>query len=194
LKVLFNIIHLAPYRGLLGLSTKNKEEYRMVLPVCDVCLKSGMLCQGCENKLKNGEISQLDLDIAKLLYRVGDGKLGFKKTIEIGDVVIIITEKDQVGKLIGKGGKIVREISKTVERKIRVVGENSDMKAVATDILAPARISGINIVYGKDGEERYKIRVRKEDARRLPAKLDLLNSIIQELTGEKTLVVIDRNN
>lgn len=166
----------------------------MVLPVCDVCLKSGMLCQGCENKLKTGEISQLDLDIAKILYRVGDGKIGFKKTIEIGDVVIIITEKNQVGKLIGKGGKIVREISKTLERKIRVVGENSDLKAVATDILAPARISGINIVYGKDGEERYKIRVQREDARRLPAKLDLLNSIIQELTGEKTLVVIDRNN
>ena len=166
----------------------------MVLPVCDVCLKSGMLCQGCENRLKTGEITQLDLDIAKILYRVGDGKIGFKKTIEIGDVVIIITEKNQVGKLIGKGGKIVREIAKTLERKVRVVGENSDLKAVATDILAPARISGINIVYGKDGEERYKIRVQREDARRLPAKLDLLNSIIQELTGEKTLVVIDRNN
>jgi transcription antitermination factor NusA-like protein len=166
----------------------------MVLPVCDVCLKSGMLCQGCENKLKTGEISQLDLDIAKILYRVGDGKIGFKKTIEIGEVVIIITEKNQVGKLIGKGGKIVREISRTLERKVRVVGENSDLKAVATDMLAPARISGINIVYGKDGEERYKIRVRREDARRLPAKLDILNTIIQELTGEKTLVVIDRDN
>jgi len=99
-----------------------------------------------------------------------------------------------VGKLIGKGGKIVREISKTIEKKVRVVGENSDLKAVAADILAPARVSGINIVYGKDGEERHKIRVRREDARRLPAKLDLLNNIIQELTGEKTQVVIDRNN
>ena len=39
----------------------------MVLPVCDVCLKSGMLCQGCENKLKSGEITQMDLDIAKIL-------------------------------------------------------------------------------------------------------------------------------
>lgn len=165
----------------------------MELPICDVCLKSGMLCQGCENKLKSGEISQLDLDIAKILYRVGDGKIGFKRTVEIGDVLIIITQKDQVGKLIGKGGKIVREISKTAEKKVRVVGENSDLKAVATDILAPARISGINIVYGTDGEEKYKIRVRREDARRLPAKLDLLNNIIQELTGEKTLVVIDRN-
>ncbi|CDG65850.1 MAG: hypothetical protein PWQ15_986 [Methanobacterium sp.] len=166
----------------------------MVLPICDVCLKSGMLCQGCENKLKAGEISQLDLDIAKILYRVGDGKIGYKRTIEIGDVVIIITDKDQVGKLIGKGGKIVREISKTLERKIRVVGEDSDFKAVAKDILAPARISGINIVYGKDGEQKYKIRVRREDARRLPAKLDVLNNIIMELTGEKTLLVIDRNN
>ena len=166
----------------------------MVLPICDVCLKSGMLCQGCENKLKSGEISQMDLDIAKILYKVGDGKIGFKKTIEIGDVVIIITQKDQVGKIIGKGGKIVREISKTVGKKIRVVGENSDLKTVAQDILAPARISGINIVYGMDQKQKYKIRVRKEDSRRLPAKIEVLNDIIKELTREETLVVIDRND
>jgi len=163
----------------------------MVLPVCDVCLKSGMLCQGCENKLKSGEISSMDVDIAKILYKIGNGKLGFKKTIEIGDVVIIVTDKDQVGKLIGKGGKIVREISKEIGKKIRVVGENSDLKSIATDILAPARISGINIVYGKDGEQKYKIRVRKEDSRRLPAKIEVLNEIIQQLTGEKTLVFIE---
>lgn len=163
----------------------------MVLPVCDVCLKSGMLCQGCENKLKSGEITQIDLDIAKLLYKVGDGKIGFKKTIEIGDVVIIVTEKDQVGKLIGKGGKIVRAISKKIGKKVRVVGENSDLKSVSTDILAPARISGINIVYGKDGKEKYKIRIMREDARRIPAKLSLLNDIIQKLTNEETIIVVD---
>jgi transcription antitermination factor NusA-like protein len=164
----------------------------MVLPVCDVCLKSGMLCQGCENKLKSGEITQMDLDIAKILYKLGEGKIGFKKTIEIGDTVIIVTEKEQVGKLIGKSGKIVREISHSIGKKVRVVGENSDLRAVARDILAPARLSGINIVYGKDGQKKYKIRVMAEDSRRIPGRLDFLNSIIKELTSEDTLVVVDR--
>ncbi len=165
----------------------------MVLPVCDVCLKSGMLCQGCEKKLRTGEITQLDLDISKILFKVGEGKIGFKRTIEIGDIVIIVTEKDQVGKLIGKSGKIVREISRTVGKKIRVVGENSDLRSVARDILAPARISGINIVYGTDGDQKYKIRVMGEDSRKLPGRLDVLNDIIKQLTGEETLVVVDRD-
>ena len=163
----------------------------MVLPVCDVCLKSGMLCQGCENKLKSGEITQLDLDIAKLLFKLGDGNIGFKKTIEIGDLVIIVTDKDQVGKIIGKSGKIVRAISKKVGKKVRVIGEGSDFKEVARDLLAPARISGINIVYGMGDEEKYKIRVMKEDLRRLPARLDVLNDIMNQLTNEKTVIVID---
>ena len=163
----------------------------MVLPVCDVCLKSGMLCQGCGNKLKSGEITQLDLDIAKLLFKLGDGKIGFKKTIEIGDVVIIVTEKDQVGKIIGKSGKIVRAISKKIHKKVRVIGEGSDFKEIARDLVAPARISGINIVYGMDDEEKFKIRVMKEDSRRLPARLDVLNNIMNQLTDEKTIIVID---
>lgn len=165
----------------------------MVLPVCDVCLKSGILCQGCENKLESGEISQIDLDIAKVLFKLGDGKIGFKKTIEVGDIIIIITDKDQVGKLIGKNGKIVRELSRTVGKKIRVVGQDSDLKSVSKDILAPARVSGINIVYGKDGEEKYKIRVMHDDSRRLPGRLDVLNEIIELLTDEKIEMVVDRN-
>ncbi|AAB85706.1 unknown [Methanothermobacter thermautotrophicus str. Delta H] len=176
---------------IITVTTKEKEEEAMVLPICDVCLKSGILCQGCENKLKTGEVTQTELEIAKVLYRIGEGKLGFKRAIDLDGIVIIITEAGEVGKLIGKGGKIVKAISRAIGKKVRVVGEKSDLKSVAEDVLAPARISGINIVFGKDGEERFKIRVMREDARRVPGKLETLNNIIEMLTGEKTVVVID---
>ncbi|BAW31921.1 MAG TPA: KH domain-containing protein [Methanothermobacter sp.] len=165
----------------------------MGLPICDVCLKSGILCQGCEDKLKSGEVSELELEISKVLYKLAEGKLWFKKAIDMGDVVIIITERDQVGKLIGKGGKIVRTISRAIGKRVRVVGEDSDLKSVAEDVLAPARISGINIVYGKDGKEKFKIRVIKEDARRIPISLDVLNRVIKQLTGEETTIVVDEH-
>ena len=163
----------------------------MDLPICDVCLQSGILCKGCENKLKTGEISQMELDIAKILYKLGDGQISFKKAIDMGNVVIIITNKDQVGKVIGKGGNVVRAISKEIGKNVRVIGADSDLKSVAKDILAPARISGINVVYGTDGEQKYKIRVLREDARRIPSNLDRLNEIIESLTGEKTTIVMD---
>jgi transcription antitermination factor NusA-like protein len=47
------------------------------------------------------------------------------------------------------------------------------------------------VVYGTDGEEIFKIRVMKEDARRIPADMGALNEIIQKLTGEKTRIVLD---
>ncbi|MDP3033488.1 MAG: KH domain-containing protein [Methanobacteriaceae archaeon] len=163
----------------------------MDLPICDVCLQSGMLCKGCENKLKTGEISQMELDIAKILYNLGDCQISFKKAIDMGNVAIIITEKDQVGKVIGKGGNVVRAISKEIGKNVRVIGAESDLKSVAKDILAPARISGINLVYGIDGEQKFKIRVLKEDASIIPSNLDKLNEIIESLTGEKTKIVLD---
>jgi transcription antitermination factor NusA-like protein len=75
--------------------------------------------------------------------------------------------------------------------RIRVIGDESDLKSVSKDILAPARISGINVVYGTDGEQKFKIRVLREDARRIPSNLDKLNEIIESLTGEKTKIVLD---
>lgn len=157
----------------------------MGLPICDVCLKSGILCQGCEEKLRKGEVSKLEYEISKILYRIGKGKIGFKKAIDMGDVVVIITKKDEVGKLIGKGGKIVKRIARAIGKKVRVVGENKDLRSVAEDVLAPATISGINIVYTVDGKKKFKIRVAKEDSSRIPGDLNNLNEIIQKLTGKK---------
>ncbi|MBU4534718.1 MAG: KH domain-containing protein [Euryarchaeota archaeon] len=163
----------------------------MVLPICDVCLKSGILCPGCGKKFKNGEVTQTELDIAKIIFKLGDGKIGFNRAIDRGDAVIIITDKNQVGQIIGKGGKIVRAITKEIGKKVRVVGDGSDLKSVSSDLIAPARISGINIVYGRDGQEKYKIRVMREDARRIPGKPEQLNAIIKLLTGKETIIVLD---
>jgi len=44
----------------------------MKTELCSFCLKSGILCQKCSAKVKAGEISQLDLKIARLLLSLED--------------------------------------------------------------------------------------------------------------------------
>ena len=48
----------------------------MKMDLCSFCLKSGILCQKCSAKVKAGEITDLDLRIARLLLSVG-GEISF---------------------------------------------------------------------------------------------------------------------
>jgi hypothetical protein len=50
-----------------------------MLPICNICAKTKTLCASCEKKLKNGEISDLDVKIAEMVYNFGKGEFGFEK-------------------------------------------------------------------------------------------------------------------
>ena len=122
----------------------------MQLPICSICAKSGVLCSACEAKLQEGKISPLDVELSKVLYKIGKGEIGFEKAIETEKFVVILTHSDQVGKIIGKHGENIKFLSKKFKKPVRVIG-TENLERMIYDFVYPAKILGINLVYKPDG-------------------------------------------
>jgi transcription antitermination factor NusA-like protein len=159
-------------------------------------LKTGMLCPGCTAKIKDGELSDNDLEIAKELYRLSQENKGlkdvkFKRSIKVGNLIIILIEAGEIGSIIGKGGNVIRGLSKKLNKKIRVIEESKDVKKVSADLLYPAKVYGINIVYMPDGTIIKRLRLGKEFERKLPIATKSVKEILLLVTGENVDIVFE---
>jgi len=165
----------------------------MKTPVCDSDLRSGELCQDCKKKLAEGKISELDFEVAQILFRINERynitAASFHKAIDLGRVVLILT-KGEVGLLIGKEGKIVAEISHSLGKKVRIAEAGGDVKKTIADIITPARLLGINRVF-HEGREITRVRLSKSDLQQLPLDLSSLERVLKSLLEEDVKIVFE---
>jgi len=168
----------------------------MKTPICEVCLKSGILCPGCQQKLDRGEVSELDVKIARALHKASARNkevkdVRFERSIVVGDLSILVVDKKDVPVLMGKGGKVLKAISNQIKMNMRVLGDLKDPRVVADDLIRPARLLGVNTVFAVDGTNRYKIRIAAEDSQKMPLTLADLQGLIARLTGQEVSVVFE---
>lgn len=165
----------------------------MKIPICDLCADSGVLCSGCEGKLKEGKLSPLDVDVSKLLMKLSDRfnleGVDFYKAIDLDRVVLILTKGD-VGVLIGKEGKVVSELSHALGKKVRIAEASGDMRKTISDIVMPAKLLGINVVY-KNGKKVYKVRLLRSELRNLPVDLSTLEKALKSLMEDNVSIVFE---
>jgi transcription antitermination factor NusA-like protein len=161
--------------------------------ICELCMKSNVLCSGCSEKLKRGKISELDVKISRLLYKLRSRynleNADFTKAIDLGRVVLVLTDKD-VGLLIGREGKVVAEISQAVGKKVRIAEMSGDIKKTIADVVAPAKILGINKVY-KSGGYVYKVRFSKREISQLPVDINTLEKALKSLLESDVMIVFE---
>ena len=160
------------------------------MPICDVCAQTGVLCAACERKLSEGKISEYDIELSRMLYAGMGNEAGFIKAIETSDNLVVLTERDNVGKIIGKGGSIIKEISAKIGRQIRVVGVG-EFRDMVYDFIAPAKINGFNRVYVPDRSLKYRVRVDRRDEKKLRIPLRDLERMIESVTGTKVELILE---
>ncbi len=159
----------------------------MKAPICNVCLKSDVLCSACQEKLDEGEITETDIKISRILQELSNeyGSLRdseIKRVFDMENVVVIATAEGDGAKVVGRKGEIVKEIAERVDKSIRVVEKTGDDIDVIEGLLSPAEVESINTVF-KPGGESKKVVVDESFDGKINLSKQEFEDIIEEISG-----------
>jgi transcription antitermination factor NusA-like protein len=154
----------------------------MKTELCSFCLKSGILCQKCSSKVKSGEISDLDLKIARLLLSLEEKypslqNVTFYKAVDVEKTLAIIVGHGDVPKLLGYSGKIIKTIGDETNKNIKVLEYGVDDRKFLEDLFIPFSILTINTIWLPDGTTETRVILKRKRGAQLPFDVKALKEI-----------------
>ena len=158
----------------------------MKTELCSFCLKSGMLCQKCSAKVKAGEISDLDLRIARLLLMLEEKypslqNVCFHKAVDANRTLALIVGHGDVPKLLGYGGKIIKALGEETGKSVRILESGVDDRKFLEDLFMPFSILTINKIWLPDGTTETRVILHRKRGAQLPFDLKSLKEIAKSV-------------
>ena len=158
----------------------------MKTELCSFCLKSGILCRKCSAKVKSGEISELDLKIARLLLSLEEKfpslqNVYFHKAVEVNRTLAIIVGHGDVPRILGYGGKIMKALSEETGKSIRVLEYGVDNRKFLEDLFTPLSILTINTIWLPDGTTETRVILRRKRRLQPPFDVKALKEIARKV-------------
>ncbi|MEM4250461.1 MAG: hypothetical protein QW828_01295 [Candidatus Bathyarchaeia archaeon] len=152
------------------------------------CVKSGILCPRCEEKLRKGQITELDLRIVRILSELEKEypilqDVSFERAVESEGVLAILVSKQDVGKMLSSGGKIVRALAEKMGRRIKVLGYSGDSRQLIEDLFSPISILTINTVWLPDETTETKVILHGRRPKHMPVGREVARRLAKEISG-----------
>lgn len=160
----------------------------MQFPICYFCLKTGLLCKTCDEKLRKGEITRLDIEVAKW-FLDNEGKYPqlkdctFHKAVQKNGLLVVLIGCKNRG-LATLWRKIGKALSDERGVNVRVVEKTTSLRSLLSQLLFPAKVISLNTIWLPDGSCESTVKIAPEDLKRLPADAKVLEEVIRELVGE----------
>lgn len=158
----------------------------MKTALCNFCLRSGILCQKCLAKVKSGEITELDLKIARLLLALEDRypslqNVYFHKSVDVDRTLAVIVGQGDVPRLLGYGGKIIKALGMKLGKSIRVLEQGANDRQFLEDLFAPLSIVTINTIWLPDDTTETRVILKKMRGRQPPFNVKALKEIASKV-------------
>jgi transcription antitermination factor NusA-like protein len=145
-----------------------------------------MLCQKCAAKVKAGDISDIDLRIARLLLSLEEKypslqNVCFYKAVDVNKTLAVLVGRGDVPRILGYGGKIVKAISDETGKSVRVLEQGVDDRKFLEDLFIPLSILTINTIWLPDGTTETRVILRRRRSGQLPFDLKAIKEIAQKM-------------
>lgn len=161
----------------------------MRTPLCHICIKSGIFCPRCQELVDSGEYDELDIDVMKTLLELEEEV--FQELKDMNYHKSYLVENLLVVQLSGKSlspyrlTKIARHVAEKLKDKynvrVRIIEKTGELRKMASQLLSPARILGVNTLWLPDGSFESIIRVSKLDERLLPARKEVIEEVLSRI-------------
>lgn len=160
----------------------------MKAELCQFCLKSGILCPKCREKVRKGVVSEKYLEIARLLMSLEEEyppiqAVHFYKAVEASRVLAIEVGRGDVARMLSYGGKIVKILEQKTGKKIRILEHNSDERKFLEDLFAPINIMTINKIWLPDGTTETRVILRRRRRGRTSVNIRAMKEIAKKVQG-----------
>ncbi len=171
----------------------------MVKTILDAfCVKSGILCRRCEEKVEKGQVSQLDLKVIQRMVELEKDNpvlqdVTYHRSVEADGVMAVLVDKKDMPKLLGGGAKIVRDLGETFGKRVKLISYGGDDREFLEDLFSPMSILTINTIWIPDGTTETKVILTGRRPRNMPVDLDKVRRIAEELKGMTLRVEFERN-
>jgi transcription antitermination factor NusA-like protein len=161
----------------------------MVKTILDAfCVKSGILCRRCEEKLEKGQVTELDLKVIQKIVELEKENpvleaVTYHKAVEADDMIAILVDKKDLPKLLGGGARIVKDLGETFGKRVKLISYGVDDREFLEDLFSPLSILTINTVWIPDGSTETKVILTGRQPRKMPLDLEKIRKIAQQLKG-----------
>ena len=166
----------------------------MRLPICIFDAKTGVLCPKCESRLKNGELSKIDVECSIKLIKLSNKNQDIDKMNLIGsqkideDYVLIL--KDSNVSHINSNDKLISSIEKEFNGKVWFVEANSSVRKILENLLFPIRILKTNMIWLPDGNQVTQVTLESKDYEKFFSIVEKVKKIVNVVRDIELVVEI----
>ena len=171
----------------------------MVKTILDAfCVKSGILCRRCEEKLEKGQITELDLKVIQRMVELEKEhpilqEVTYHRSVEAEGMMAVLVDRRDLPRLLGGGAKVVKDLGETFGKRVKLISYGGDDREFLEDLLSPLSILTINTIWIPDGSTETKVILTGHQPRKMPVDLDVVKSIARDLKGMTLRIEFERS-
>ena len=166
----------------------------MKVPICTFDAKTGVLCPKCESRLKNGELSNVDVECSIKLIKLSHKNQDIDKLNLIGsqkideDYVLIL--KDSNVSHINSNDKLLSSVEEEFKGKVWFVEANSSIRRFLENLFFPIRILKTNMIWLPDGNQVTQVTIESKDYEKFISIIEKIKRIVNAIRKIELVVEI----